>query len=341
MSGHRLEMVEAVHRLHRHGQADAALRSCPRARGGCSTCRAWCRRCRSRGSARGAGRPRRPPGRRRRRSSEPAVRRQCHPHHPPPRTRSADLSLKLRHTTRRWDSERGIDLGGTKIQAVIVGARNGVRGQSRMPTPKDGGPEGVIKAMAEAVAAAAEQAKVKTADLDGVGVGSPGDVENAAGTVANAYNVVPDWNHTVKVAEQLRKLIGARVALGNDVRVATTGRVRAGRGQAVLVAPGRLLGHRRRRRHHPERRAVARPRRRRRDRAHGRAPKRRALHLRAPGCMEAYAGRKAMEIEARHRHQERRQDVALQDHEEEGPAGDDERSVGRGARARRRARRSS
>ena len=45
----------------------------------------------------------------------------------------------------------GIDLGGTKIQAVIVGARNGVRGQARIPTPKDGGAEGVIKAMAEAL----------------------------------------------------------------------------------------------------------------------------------------------------------------------------------------------
>src|ERR1700692_2291028 len=83
--------------------------------------------------------------------------------------------VKMRDTTA-VALRGGIDLGGTKIQAVIVGARNGVRGQARIPTPKDGGVEGVIKAMADAVQTAAEQARVKTADLDGVGVGSPGDV---------------------------------------------------------------------------------------------------------------------------------------------------------------------
>ena len=57
----------------------------------------------------------------------------------------------------------GIDLGGTKIQAAVVGARNGVRGEARVPTPKDGGPEGVLQAMADAVKSAAAQAKV--ADL--------------------------------------------------------------------------------------------------------------------------------------------------------------------------------
>jgi glucokinase len=196
----------------------------------------------------------------------------------------------------------GIDLGGTKIQAVIVGARNGVRGQSRMPTPKDGGPEGVIKAMAEAVGAAAQDARIKVADLDGVGVGSPGDVENAAGTVANAYNVVPDWNHPVKVAEQLQKLTGARVALGNDVRVATLAEFELGAGKpysSILgvfwgtgVGGGIILnggpwqgrgaageiGH-----------MVVR-----RNGARCTCGRR--------GCMEAYAGRKAMEIEAGHRH---------------------------------------
>jgi glucokinase len=195
----------------------------------------------------------------------------------------------------------GIDLGGTKIQAVIVGARNGVRGQSRMPTPKDGGPEGVIKAMAEAVEAAGEQAKVKTADLDGVGVGSPGDVENAAGTVANAYNVVPDWNQSVKVAEQLRKLTGARVALGNDVRVATMAEFELGSGKpysSILgvfwgtgVGGGIILNGR----PWPGRGAAG-------EIGHMVVRLNGALcTCGRKGCMEAYAGRKAMEIEARHR----------------------------------------
>src|SRR5438477_62633 len=38
----------------------------------------------------------------------------------------------------------GIDLGGTKIQAVVVDDDRAVLGQSRRPTPRDGGPAGEI-----------------------------------------------------------------------------------------------------------------------------------------------------------------------------------------------------
>ena len=37
----------------------------------------------------------------------------------------------------------GVDLGGTKVQAVVVDARHRVRGQAKLPTPRDGGPPGV------------------------------------------------------------------------------------------------------------------------------------------------------------------------------------------------------
>jgi glucokinase len=195
----------------------------------------------------------------------------------------------------------GIDLGGTKIQAVVVGPRHGVRGQSRIPTPKDAGPAGVIQGMAEALETAAQDAGVKTSDLDGVGVGSPGDVENDAGTVSRAYNVVPDWDGAVNVAELLRAHTGARVALGNDVRVATTAEFELGAGrpyQSLLgvfwgtgVGGGVMLNG------GPWR---------------GRGAAGEIGHMvvrrngaRCPcgrdGCMEAYAGRRAMELEARRR----------------------------------------
>jgi glucokinase len=195
----------------------------------------------------------------------------------------------------------GIDLGGTKIQAVVVGARNGVRGQARIPTPKDGGAEGVIKAMADVLRTAAHEARVQTSELDGIGVGSPGDVENAAGTVARAYNVVPDWNDPVNVADQLQELTGARIALGNDVRVATTAEFKLGAGKPYAsllgvfwgtgVGGGVILngepwlgrGAAGEIGHMVVRRNGAR------------------CTCGRKGCMEAYAGRKAMEIEARRR----------------------------------------
>jgi len=41
----------------------------------------------------------------------------------------------------------GIDLGGTKIQAVIVDGDHEVRGETRVPTPTSGGPSDVAGAI--------------------------------------------------------------------------------------------------------------------------------------------------------------------------------------------------
>ena len=38
----------------------------------------------------------------------------------------------------------GIDLGGTKIEAIVVDAGHTVLGSSRHPTPASGGPEAVV-----------------------------------------------------------------------------------------------------------------------------------------------------------------------------------------------------
>jgi glucokinase len=195
----------------------------------------------------------------------------------------------------------GIDLGGTKIQAVVVGDGNDVRGQARLPTPKDGGPDGVIAAMAGAVRTAAQEAKVETSALEGVGIGSPGEVNPDAGTITNAYNVVPDWNRTIEVGDILAKDIGTRIGLGNDVRVATTAEFELGAGKpyrSILgvfwgtgVGGGIILD--------------GRP-----WRGRGAAGEIGHMVVRRKGarctcgregCMEAYSGRRAMELEARRR----------------------------------------
>jgi glucokinase len=71
----------------------------------------------------------------------------------------------------------GIDLGGTKIQAVVVDDDSKVLAQARVPTPTDGGPADVSEAMAGALRTAAHEAGTGTAELSGVGVGSPGAVD--------------------------------------------------------------------------------------------------------------------------------------------------------------------
>ena len=113
----------------------------------------------------------------------------------------------------------GIDLGGTKIQAVVVDDRSQVAGEARQPTPTKGGPAAVISQMADTLSEAAEAAGVETARLRGTGVGSPGAVDTKAGTVAEARNL-SDWNEAFPMAPALTELLGSPVYLGNDVSVA-------------------------------------------------------------------------------------------------------------------------
>ena len=71
----------------------------------------------------------------------------------------------------------GIDLGGTKIQAVVVDGKWNVLGSSRRPTPTTGGPGDVAEQMAETLREAALEAGMRPSELTGGGVGSPGNRE--------------------------------------------------------------------------------------------------------------------------------------------------------------------
>jgi glucokinase len=197
----------------------------------------------------------------------------------------------------------GIDLGGTKIEAIVVDKANTVLGSARQPTPTQGGPGEVAAAMATAITAAAQAAGVQTSELTGVGAGSPGKVDRQAGTVTGAGNL-PGWSGTFPLAAKLEELLGTPVGLGNDVQVATQAELELGAGRPYesllgvfwgtgvgggVVIDRRLwlgrggageIGH-----------TVV------------REGGRRCACGR-DGCLEAYAGRGAMELRARKRHEE-------------------------------------
>jgi glucokinase len=122
----------------------------------------------------------------------------------------------------------GIDLGGTKIQSVIVDEDHSVLGSARRPTPTSGGPADVAAEMAAALRDAAKAAELEPETLEGVGVGSPGTID--AGTVTSARNL-PDWEGSFPLASTLEKALGCKVRLGNDVQVATDAEFKLGAGR--------------------------------------------------------------------------------------------------------------
>ncbi len=196
----------------------------------------------------------------------------------------------------------GIDLGGTKIQTVVVDGRWQVLGEARRPTPTAGGPEDVAGQMAEAMREAAQAANLQTSALAAVGVGSPGEVDQRTGSVSHARNL-PGWEGTFELGPWLGDKLGATVKVGNDVQVATEAEFELGAGRPYsslvgvfwgtgvgggLILDGKPwlgrggageIGH-----------IVI-------KKGGARCPCGRK------GCMEAYAGRAAMEAKARREHE--------------------------------------
>ena len=196
-----------------------------------------------------------------------------------PRRRAAARPARAAGAARKLRG--GVDLGGTKISAVVVDAENAILGQARAETPREGGPAAVTEAIAAALREASEAAGTAPFKLAGVGVGSPGAIDAASGSVSEARNL-PDWIEPFPLADELRSEARNEGAdrQRRDGRHAR--RVRARRRTRPRVAARRVLGHRRRRRHHPRRPGLGGARRGRRVRPPGRAPSRRAVRLRQP-----------------------------------------------------------
>lgn len=191
----------------------------------------------------------------------------------------------------------GLDLGGTKIQAVVTNGGAEVLGSARRETPRGGGGEAVTRELARAMREALEDAGVEPAALSGVGVGAPGSIDPQEGVVGQVANI-DGWDEPYALAPALAAELGRPVTVRNDVSVAVEAERRfgAGRGYASflgvfwgtgvgggLVVDGRTLqgrgsagelGH-----------MCAKP-----------GGRRCACGLR--GCVEAYAGRGALEARA-------------------------------------------
>lgn len=189
----------------------------------------------------------------------------------------------------------GIDLGGTNIYAVVL-EDDASTGQAKRKTPTDGGRSEVIRSMAKAAEEAADDADIDLDDVEALGVGTPGVVID--GTVGGSSNV-PGFDERFDLADVLHHEVGLPVRVTNDVTAAAVGEHVLGGGkgaQDVLavfvgtgVGGGLVLGGR------PF------------EGSNGGAGEFGHMVVRQGGavcpcgrrgCVEAYAGRKAMELAA-------------------------------------------
>ena len=204
----------------------------------------------------------------------------------------------------------GIDLGGTKIQAVVLDAEHKVLGQARHATPTLGGPGSILDEIASTMREAAQSAGVETRALEAIGMGSPGAVDSARGTIERAGNL-SGFDLRNQAASELAERLGTRIALGNDVGVALDAEAELGAGHDLAsfvgvfwgtgIGGGVILNGKR---------------------WLGRGASGEIGHMVVKrngalcpcgrrGCLEAYAGRRAMELRARRLVEEGKRETSL------------------------------
>ncbi|QLJ02682.1 ROK family protein [Streptomyces sp. NEAU-sy36] len=107
----------------------------------------------------------------------------------------------------------GLDLGGTKIAAALVGSDGTVAARHSVPTPATRGAAAVLDALATAARA------VWAPDATAIGVAAAGVIDPATGTVVSATDTIRGWTGTA-LAAGLAARTGLPVACDNDVRAA-------------------------------------------------------------------------------------------------------------------------
>lgn len=109
----------------------------------------------------------------------------------------------------------GIDIGGTTIDAVVVGRSKRVLWHERVQTEAEQGYNAVKDKVLELIKRAQE-----AANINGIGIGIPGPVDPTSGRVSEVVNL--GWA-AVDLSKDLKKATGYDVLFMNDASAATYG----------------------------------------------------------------------------------------------------------------------
>ncbi len=121
----------------------------------------------------------------------------------------------------------GVDVGGSKVLAVVVDADLRVLGQHLLPAGR--GVDAVVATVVRAVLGCLSAASLTLDDVQVVGVGVPGLVRPGSGRVSHAVNLDLGTGG-VDLATRLAVVLGIHVVVENDVNAAALG--------AASIPPG-------------------------------------------------------------------------------------------------------
>jgi fructokinase len=133
-------------------------------------------------------------------------------------------------------SRIGIDLGGTKIEAILLDHAGREAARKRIATPR-----GDYSATLEAIAAVVAQVETaaEVADRAPVGIGIPGGISRRTGKVHNANSV---WLNGRNLNVDLAEMLGRPVRIANDANCFALSEAADGAGAGCSTVHGVILG---------------------------------------------------------------------------------------------------
>lgn len=127
----------------------------------------------------------------------------------------------------RLDYAIGVDLGGTTVKAGLVTSAGKIVAQTKVPTLGEQGANVVIQQIRKSIQEVLIHTKGK--NLCGIGIGSPGIVDDKRGIVKDPPNI-RNW-HIVTLGEKIQKAFNLPVKVENDANVAAIAEAKFGAGK--------------------------------------------------------------------------------------------------------------
>jgi fructokinase len=128
----------------------------------------------------------------------------------------------------------GIDLGGTKIEGIALGAEGRELARRRVATPRHD-----YDATLAAIASLVSALESETGESGSVGVGMPGTISPATGVVKNANST---WLNGRAFDRDLARVLGRSVRCANDANCFALSEARDGAGSGAHVVFGVIVG---------------------------------------------------------------------------------------------------
>ena len=120
----------------------------------------------------------------------------------------------------------GVDIGGMSVKVGVVDQNGNILKKDRVVTDVAGGPHKIISDIGHLIRSLID---INDREFLGIGIGCPGAINSARGTVDCAYNL--NW-HDVWIVDELARMVNTRIKVSNDANVAALGENMFGAGRA-------------------------------------------------------------------------------------------------------------